>query len=101
MSFRYKIILFLLAIGVVCFDLSAAQDHEDKQLTYHREELQPGILSSSPEEMETYSFEFQDLPLGDALHKRADRGRRKIVSNSSLIPAGDDVNGALHGITLS
>src|SRR5690625_7789010 len=101
MSFGYKIILFLLAIGVVCFDLSAAQDHEDKQLTYQRVELQPGILSSSPEELETYSFEFQDMPLVDALNKIADRGRLKILTNSSLIPKDYDVNGELNGITLS
>lgn len=51
--------------------------------------------------METYSFEFQDLPLGDALHKIADRGRLKILTNSSLIPKDYVVNGELNGITLS
>ncbi len=101
MKNSYKIVLLLLAVMFSNIELIAAQEKQENQLTHRAADFFSVFLPAQNESMETFSFEFNETPLKEALDEMASRANLKILLNNSLVPKNHKVTGNLNHIGLS
>ncbi len=100
MNKSYKLLLFLITCLIINIHPISAQENSSRQNDYHATNFNSNLFQDKKGMDATFSFDFDETPVNEALREVANKGQLKILMNSSLIPEDQYMTGIFENIRL-